>query len=192
MSKKTTIQNMSRDEFVAIANTCKTKTELLSKLGVPVNGTYIRLINNKLEECEITINYKQPIKYPVVTKICPACGKPFKVKQGSPKEATTCSYACANSHFRSGPDHPNWKLGGNEKPIRSTCFHYHKKECIICGESNIVAVHHYDHDRTNNDPSNLIPMCPTHHQYHHSNFRDMVDSQINTYRDAWIKENVSC
>jgi len=188
MSKKKYIEEMSKEEFSKFVKSSSSKRELYAKLGVHENGTYSRLIKQKLNQCELTLKHNQLV-YPWITKTCPACGDEFKTQKGAPKEKVVCSPGCANTHFRSGPDHPNWKTHGSEGAIRSTCFHYHKKKCIICDESNIVAVHHYDHNRTNNEPSNLIPMCPTHHQYHHSNFKEMVDTQIDAYRKSWLLEN---
>lgn len=113
-------------------------------------------------------------------KICPVCEAVFYTT------ATTCSNSCANTHFRSGINNPNYNADSNTAYIR-ICFSFHKKECIICGESNIVEVHHFDEDHTNNSPENLIPLCPTHHQYFHSKFRDVVSTRIITYRDNFIK-----
>jgi len=113
-------------------------------------------------------------------KICPVCSKLFYTT------STTCSNSCANTYFRSGINNPNYNSDSNNAYIR-ICFSYHKKECIICGEANIVEVHHFDEDHTNNSPENLIPLCPTHHQYFHSKYRSLVDKQINNYRDSFIK-----
>ena len=51
----------------------------------------------------------------------------------------------------------------------------------FCKEKNIVEVHHYDENKKNNSPSNLIPLCPTHHQYYHSRFKHLVQDKINDY-----------
>lgn len=113
-------------------------------------------------------------------KLCPVCQSPIK----NYKISHTCSYSCANSLFRSGPNNGNWE----ERSYRSTCFHYHKKECIICKENNIVEVHHLDENKNNNNPENLIPLCPTHHQYWHSQFKKLVELQIQNYIQNWKKE----
>lgn len=109
-------------------------------------------------------------------KECPVCYSIFSTK------GTTCSYSCSNTYFRSGENNPNWK----ESSYRTTCFLYHKKECIICGEANIVEVHHMDEDKENNTPSNLMPLCPTHHQYYHSRFKDIVFDKIIQYQNSFI------
>jgi len=111
-------------------------------------------------------------------KICPVCSKPIK----NYKTNKTCSHACANTYFRSGSDNPNWKdHGTSEGTYRSTCFLYHKKECVICGEKNVVAVHHMDGDKHNSSPENLIPLCPTHHAYWHSKYRHIIEEQVKLY-----------
>ena len=109
---------------------------------------------------------------PINIRKCVNCGDPVKQKG-----AITCSVSCHNTHFRSGVNHPNHK----PHKYRTVCFHYHEKKCIICGEENIVEVHHYDHDKTNNDPGNLIPMCPTHHQYIHSRFKHLLIDKVEKY-----------
>lgn len=102
---------------------------------------------------------------------------------GNKKEKTTCSPACANTYFRSGENNPNFK----GITYRQVCFRYHNKECIICGEDLVVEVHHYDCNNKNNDPKNLIPLCPTHHKYIHGTRNNMyvikecVDEYYNMY-----------
>lgn len=92
---------------------------------------------------------------------CPVCGK--KVNYGR----VTCSYSCSNTHFRSGSDHPNWKIP-EEKGYRSICFEHKEKKCLICGYDRIISVHHLDGDRKNNNIENLIPLCMNHHAEIHS------------------------
>ena len=104
-------------------------------------------------------------------KNCPICEVFFI------SSSTTCSYSCSNTFFRSGSDNPNWK----EENYRSTCWEHHEKKCVICREEKIVAVHHYDLNHNNNVPENLVPLCPTHHQYVHSRYSSEVQSQIDDY-----------
>lgn len=59
----------------------------------------------------------------------------------------------------------------SKKTHRMICFLYHKHECIICGENRIIDVHHFDENKNNNDPSNLIPLCPNHHRFLHSKYK---------------------
>lgn len=116
---------------------------------------------------------------------CAVCGKLFKARTHPSKpNRTICSTACHNT-LRSGDLHPNWK----QDSYRSTAFLHHKKRCVVCHEENIVEVHHLDEDASNNHPSNLIPLCPTHHQYWHSRFRPIIEDAVIAYRDQWVEEN---
>lgn len=120
--------------------------------------------------------------------ICSSCQAQFNVVERRnlhpQKEAYYCSRSCANS------------VGGNAKADKyhydevasytAVCWRHHEKKCIVCDENKIVAVHHNDHNHENNDPINLIPLCPTHHQYVHSRYRDEVQPIIDKYvKDKW-------
>jgi hypothetical protein len=101
-------------------------------------------------------------------RLCPVCNKPIK------KYGKTCSRECRLEYFGA----PN-KYSLNElKSYTAICFRVHKKECIICGEKNIVSVHHYDENKKNNDPVNLIPLCLTHHMYLHSRYKYLVIERV--------------
>jgi hypothetical protein len=110
-------------------------------------------------------------------KTCPVCSRSFASK------SITCSHSCANTHFRTGIKHPNW----NPSSYRSTCFLHHQKACIICQESRIVEVHHFDGNNKNNAPSNLIPLCPTHHQYIHSRYKELIINRVIQYATQFEK-----
>lgn len=110
-------------------------------------------------------------KNPKNLKECPVC------KSRHAKKGVTCSYSCSNTHFRSGKKNPNW----SESSYRSTCFEKHGKKCIVCGEEKIVAVHHINEDHHDNRVENLVPLCPTHHQYVHSRYREEIQPIIDQY-----------
>ena len=104
---------------------------------------------------------------------CPKCGilkHPNNI---------TCSTACYNSLFRSKENNPNFKTG--KKNYRTTCFMHHKKECCVCGWDLIVEVHHFDGNKENNSPKNLIPLCPNHHAIWHSKHRDIIRDVVERY-----------
>lgn len=161
---------------------CFSKRDIAKKLNLSLNGTTYKKIDKYIIDYSLNTDhfdsYKSRRKYENVEKTCPICTNTFIVKQGDPKEATTCSYACSNKHFRSGFNSPNLKIGNN---YRTTCFLYHQKKCIICGEYKIVEVHHYDENHDNNEPLNLVPMCPTHHQYMHSRYKHEISEQVDKY-----------
>jgi hypothetical protein len=167
-----------------IINSSKTLSEAIVKLFGYYNGNTKKKFQTFVNDNNINIGHlkKRISKYEKIIKICPICGIEFETKIGNKEEKTTCSYSCSNTYFRSGILNPNWK----DESYRTTCFDVHKKECIICGENKIVAVHHYDENKKNNSPENLIPMCPTHHQYVHSRYKNEVMDKINDFRNNFI------
>ena len=104
-------------------------------------------------------------------KTCPICSKNFI------SGVVTCSYSCSNKYFRTGENNGNWR----QHAYQSTCFLHHNKKCIICGEEKIVAVHHLNEDHDDNRIENLIPMCPTHHQYMHSRYKTEIQHIVDEY-----------
>lgn len=103
-------------------------------------------------------------------KLCLFCNKEFRADS---KTQEYCSVVCSNRVKSRKPRKDN--------SYKTICFRYHEKKCIICEETNIVAVHHYDENHDNNAPSNLIPMCPTHHSYMHSSFRYLINNKVDNY-----------
>jgi hypothetical protein len=57
----------------------------------------------------------------------------------------------------------------------------------VCGENKIVAVHHLNEDHADNTISNLVPLCPTHHQYMHSKFKDEILDIVMQYVENFKK-----
>lgn len=162
--------------------------EIAKKIDLPDSGSSLKRIkahikNSGFDCSHFNKNHNHYQKYPEINKKCPACGSTFKTRKGHPKEKTTCSRSCSNTYFRSGDKNPNW----NKNAYRSTCFNYHEKKCVICDERHIVEVHHLDGNKQNNDPNNLIPLCPTHHQYWHSNHRHRIEQQVLNYVEEWKK-----
>ncbi len=107
-------------------------------------------------------------------RTCSVCNKKSKFS------GTTCSYSCSNTYFRSGRNNPNAKIDADAH-YRVVAFRHHEKKCVVCGEHKIMSIHHYDHDHNNNSPENLVVLCPTHHQYVHSRYKDEVSSTIDEY-----------
>ena len=164
---------INKKELVIIVKESNSFSEVarkLNKSGVP-NIKRLCIVNN-VDTSHFAIK-----KINTITKTCPVCKKQFTGLPSKVNNKKTCSYACSNKFFRTGESNGNWK--GNS--YRLKCFIHHKKECLICGENKIVTVHHYDEDHKNNSPENLVPLCPTHHQYYHSKFRNEVEKKIDTY-----------
>lgn len=135
-----------------------------------------------LNEFNLDLKYEIYKKF-TVDKQCPVCKNTFSVKASS-KNNVTCSRGCANTYFMTGSDHPNWKGDYNYRRI---CFSNHEKKCIICGEDKIVEVHHFDGNHDNDEPSNLVPLCPTHHKYWHSRYKNLIEGEVTNYVKNWIK-----
>ena len=113
---------------------------------------------------------------PANQKECPVCSKMFSGK------GTTCSYSCSNVYFKRARNKDS-HLG-----YQALCFRYHGKKCLVCGEEKIVAAHHVNEDHSDNRPENLVPLCPTHHQYIHSRYRD----EVQPFVDEYIKNYTGC
>jgi hypothetical protein len=194
---------MEKEEFEKIVKESKSKSDVARKMGKHPNGRGLRKVGELIEEYGIGVTHfdggaSKNRKYVLITKECPICGKTFETRKDHKSEKTTCSYSCSNIHFRSGEDNGNWKgFGGitNEdyfsKKYRRVCFGYHEHKCVVCGEDKMVDVHHFDENRDNNDPENLIPICSNHHRYYHSKkYKNLVEGVIIEYRDEFIKKKI--
>ncbi len=113
------------------------------------------------------------------TKTCDCCSKEF-IWEGrqytkSFEKAKFCNRSCSNNR------QSWWK--DNSTHYRTIALQHWKKECSICGFDKIVAIHHIDENKQNNDPNNLIPLCPNHHEMVHSKWRceiqPIIDQKIN-------------
>jgi len=189
---------MNKIELQKIVNESKSKSEVCKKIGYHTNGNGFMKLKKLFDEFEIDDSIlpknlsNHTTIYPKITKVCPVCDVEFETQKGIKKEKITCSHSCSNTYFRSGTDNPNWrndKSKTRSSVYRTTCFRFHKKKCVVCGENKIVAVHHYDENHTNNNCENLIPLCPTHHQYVHSKYKEEVIGIVNNYRDNFILTN---
>lgn len=146
-----------------------------------------RLYNVKCTHCNTDVIVSNIKKHelhcylnPSNLTLCKVCDEPIKNYK---KSKGTCSRSCANSHFRTGENNGNW----SDNNYRLICWQYHKKECIVCKEDKIVTVHHYNEDHNDNRPENLVPLCPTHHQYVHSRYKEEVIDIINKYVNNYIE-----
>lgn len=109
-------------------------------------------------------------------KICACCGNEFvfvgRLKTKKFEKAQFCSRSCANNR-------QVW-WNDNSTYYRTIAFRVWEEKCQIpqCGFDKIVAVHHIDENKENNDPRNLIPLCPNHHEMVHSKWRNEVQPFI--------------
>lgn len=115
--------------------------------------------------------------------ICDACDDEFIVEEREHmhpiKERYFCSKSCANStggKAKAAKYHPD-----ELAQYQTVCFRHHPKECVVCEEQNVVAVHHYNENHDDNRPENLVPLCPTHHIYMHSKHKYLIEDQVAEY-----------
>ena len=62
----------------------------------------------------------------------------------------------------------NWKGGFSLHYAKNIAIRYFEKnECVVCGYENSTDVHHLDKNKRNNNPENLVLLCPNHHREIH-------------------------
>jgi hypothetical protein len=157
-----------------LVSQCHSFAELTRKLGRSPHNRFTHKLRNQLIKSKISFDHftlNGSVSKVLSERVCPICKTPFTPKYDN--EQVTCSYSCSNTYFARKRNKPE-----RYKSYKKICFFHHPKKCIVCGEDKIVEVHHMDENNKNNDPKNLIPLCPTHHQYWHSRYRDLVRNQI--------------
>jgi len=180
---------ITKEILIDVVKKSKSKSDILKGLNLKDNGRVRKHLDQLINEFNIDLTIlkkNKRINSKFIEKICPICGNIFETTKTN-REKTTCSYGCSNTFFRSGSNNPNWK----DETYRTTCFLYHEKKCVVCGEDKIVDVHHYDENKKNNNKENLIPLCPTHHMYWHSKYKFVIEKKVNEYRDNFIKRVMS-
>lgn len=146
---------------------------------IDIDKDFCQYCNNEFSSNNLKRHENSCYLNPINLKKCVVCDSPiknFKINKG------TCSYSCSNKHFSHLRNKPQ-----NYKNYTTICWNFHKKECVVCGENKIVAVHHLNEDHDDNRPENLIPLCPTHHQYIHSKFKDEVQPFVDKYIEKFIR-----
>lgn len=177
-------------------NSSRTRTEICEKLELKWIGTTARFLKYCENQLQININntlednkIKNPIYRKQIQKICPICNKEFfYLPIKNKKEKTTCSRSCANTYFRSGKNAANYKED-EDSQYKVLLYRYHEKKCVVCGESKIIACHHYNDNHDDNRPENLVPLCPTHHCYIHSKYKNEIIDKVDTYIKQWKESN---
>ncbi|MFA5061193.1 MAG: HNH endonuclease signature motif containing protein [Candidatus Pacearchaeota archaeon] len=107
--------------------------------------------------------YKK-LKYTPKIQICKRC------KRKMPIHAKGLCAGCYNSVFQVEKNKAYIHRKAHNVDLKT----YRKvtKECVICGFNRIIDLHHIDTNKQNNNPKNLIGLCPNHHRMiHNINFR---------------------
>jgi ribosomal protein S27AE len=152
-------------------------------LGYSKNYRYGKMIRDycllhNIDASHFTSNGKEPAK--LLNKICPQCNNVFEFLS-SHKKPTTCSYDCGNKFFAHTQGAKNRKDGSYSYVEYLNRFYKENNltvKCCSCNETTILDVHHIDENRYNNELSNLVYLCPTHHAYLHRTNSSKVFSDI--------------
>jgi hypothetical protein len=195
--------NIEKEKLEKLILESNSKSEICRKIGVSNNGVNFKKLDILILSYGLNIDSFRKsknhiVKYEKIQKICPICKVNFETQKGHKREKETCSHSCANSFFRSGINNPNYKNidqydvknRNYSRKYRQICFNYHEHKCVICNENLMLDVHHLDGNKKNNNPENLIPMCATHHNYWHSQYRYLIEEQVNNYINNYIIESV--
>lgn len=107
---------------------------------------------------------------------CSSCGKDTwktpkdikSTKSGKLFCSKSCQTKWRNKYF-SDTLHPNWKDGKSKDYRRIIKESVKYEECMLCGctDSRVLAVHHLDKDRKNNNIENLEWLCMNCHNLVH-------------------------
>jgi hypothetical protein len=120
---------------------------------------------------------------------CGWCSKIFSVTEREKlfpkKERYFCTRSCANSvggTAKAEKHHPD-----DTASYRAVAWRHHEKKCVVCGEDKVIAVHHFNENHNDNRPENLVPMCPTHHQYMHSKYKGLILETVEKYVSSFVE-----
>lgn len=108
---------------------------------------------------------------------CAYCFKEFKTPEYKLKRSRSRLYFCCRNHkdlaqrieFGLKAIHPAHYANG-DKTYRTIAFRNYQHKCADCNYDavkDILVVHHIDEDRSNNDKSNLVILCPNCHALRH-------------------------
>lgn len=112
---------------------------------------------------------------PKEIRLCRECGKEFVAtiggyadRRGRPQ--VFCSRRCSakigiETHLARIKSAGTWK-GGSAYVKKA--LDYYPNECVTCGATERLHVHHKDEDRTNDALENLMILCKSCHHRHHN------------------------
>ena len=168
-------------DITLFKNSFHSLAEICEYLGYSSHGRNTAAVTvfcnkNNIDISHFTSNGKPRIK--ATTKVCLNCGKEFDATGSKLQRKTTCSHLCANTYYK-----PN-KKETTKNTYALAAKNAGMTSCCICGESNLVDIHHIDHDRENNSLDNLAPLCPTHHMYFHRNKEHLIFDKFIEYLDT--------
>jgi len=102
--------------------------------------------------------YKKQFWKPKI-QTCKRCG------EERPHHSKGLCNGCYNFVFHSDKN-KEWNYR-NRHNIDLDLYKKITSECLVCGFSNIVDLHHLDENKENNKEENLVGLCPNHHKMFH-------------------------
>lgn len=171
----------------------ETLKEICTILGYCDNGRNTGALSRFLTANNISFSHFRngASKALIIECVCPQCGTIFSKNSTNAKEnkKVTCSYNCSNKYFAKKQQFArHLGEGFNVIDYRLILKKYLKsidlpEECIVCKENLVLDCHHIDEDRSNNDITNLVFLCPTHHTALHRLNSDIVYEKIAEHLD---------
>lgn len=186
---------ITNEMFIQAFNESISKEDIFKKLNISSGGNSTKFVNKMIEKLNLSLDILKQNRFNKyhLKKTCPVCDKEFYTNAGKKaRNKICCSHSCSNTYFRSGENngmYKNCKFKGKCSYV-IICFRNHPHKCCICGEEKIVAVHHYDGNHNNNEVDNLIPLCPTHHCYIHSKYKDEIQDKVDEYRKKFLHSDI--
>lgn len=107
---------------------------------------------------------------------CKRCGKSYLPTSNRQEYCTDCQKELNNERCKERYKNTYVKKGYNQARennnawkggVGSYRWFLEKKQCEWCSSKDNLLVHHKDHNRKNNDISNLTVVCKKCHQRHH-------------------------
>jgi hypothetical protein len=188
MDKFSSILMQDTAKLNQIVQTSETLSQVCNAFSYSNNGRNTKRVRSILDNLGIDYSHfregiaKRVYEY---AKVCPNCNKEFTVlsnRDGNKK--VTCSHACANKYFAWKQGAKNYTGASDSVNYRDILFNYLKINnlpivCVVCGEADVLDVHHIDENRNNNVVNNLIVLCPTHHfSYHRYKTKIVLDKML--------------
>jgi hypothetical protein len=168
-----------------LLNINKTLIGVVLGLGYSNHGRNTKALRTFLDSNNIVFNNLTSNTIEYEDKVCANCGEVFKVsiRDKGEQKKITCSHYCSSNYKEFKEKRVLAKLGHEAKSYPKVAKRYGLNSCCICGEDQVVDIHHLDEDRDNNDISNLVPLCPTHHAYMHRFKSDLIFDRLIEYLD---------
>ena len=128
--------------------------------------------------CSRSCASKQPRESKNLNVECSFCNKQFHKSPSKIKQSKSGLFFCCRSHKDAAQrlggieeiQPPHYGTSNGKAGYRRAALNHYPSQCNRCGYDKFaqaLVVHHIDHDRDNNDLSNLEVLCPTCHWEHH-------------------------